>query len=83
VWKSLSLGGTQIPETFIIECNRCSGLTLAAAYQKTKTCPYCGAKLELHRTRHLAKASNAFEASEILRRIKAERQSNARKNSPK
>ncbi len=72
-----------MPETFIIECSHCSGLTLAAADQKTKTCPYCGAKLDLPRTRHITKASNAFEASEILRKIKAERQSNPRKISPK
>jgi hypothetical protein len=65
-----------MPPTFIIECTNCKGLMLAATGQKTKTCPYCGAKVNLQRTHRIAKAKNAFEASEILRQIKSRRQSN-------
>ena len=72
-----------MPLTFIVECSRCSGLMLAAAGQRTKTCPYCGARVDLQRKLPLAKAENAFEASEILRKIKNQRQTNARRPSPK
>jgi hypothetical protein len=68
-----------MPPTFIVECKNCSGLLLAAVNQKTRTCPYCGARVDLQRAKRLARAQNAFEASEILRKIKSERQSNARK----
>lgn len=65
--------------TFVVECNICGGLLLAAIGQKTRVCPYCGARVDLHRAKRLARAQDAFEASEILRKIKSERQSNARK----
>jgi DNA-directed RNA polymerase subunit M/transcription elongation factor TFIIS len=83
MWKSLSEETPTMPPTFIVECPQCSGLLLAAADQKTRTCPYCGARVDLHRARRLAKAENAFDASEILRKIKADRQVNARKTQPK
>lgn len=72
-----------MPPTFIVECRNCSGLLLASVEQKTRTCPYCGARVDLKRAKRLAKAENAFDASEILRKIKADRQSNARKPKPK
>jgi DNA-directed RNA polymerase subunit RPC12/RpoP len=72
-----------MPVTFIVECNRCSGLLLAAIDQKTRTCPYCGTRVDLHRGKRLAKAESAFEASEMLRKIKSERQSNTRRLKPK
>jgi DNA-directed RNA polymerase subunit RPC12/RpoP len=80
VWKSLSLETLAMTTTFIIECNHCSGLLLAAINQKTRTCPYCGTKVDLHKTKRLAKAENAFGASEILRKIKAQRQINTKKS---
>ena len=40
--------------------------------QKTKICPYCGAHVDLARAQKVASASNAFEASEILRKLKSE-----------
>jgi hypothetical protein len=79
MWKSLSLETPAMTTTFIIECNHCSGLLLAAINQKTRTCPYCGTKVDLHKTRRIAKAENAFDASEILRKIKAQRQTNIKK----
>jgi hypothetical protein len=79
MWKSLSEETHPMPPTFIVECKNCSGLLLAAVNQKTRTCPYCGTKVDLQRAKRLAKAENAFDASEILRKIKADRQSNPRK----
>ena len=68
-----------MPETTIFECNKCSGLLLAAKTQKTRTCPYCGSQIDLQKTRRIASAGNAFEASEMVRELKAERKNNARK----
>lgn len=59
-------------ETLVIVCNRCGGLLLAKARQKTRTCSYCGAKVELERAKTVASAANAYEASEILRKLKNE-----------
>jgi DNA-directed RNA polymerase subunit M/transcription elongation factor TFIIS len=69
-----------MPATVILECPKCTGLLLAAKTQKTRACPYCGARVELQKAKRLASAKTAFEASEMLRKIKAQRQSNTRKN---
>ena len=58
--------------TIIIVCGRCGGLLLAKADQKTRTCPYCGSKVDTDRARKVASAENANEASIILRRLKRE-----------
>jgi DNA-directed RNA polymerase subunit RPC12/RpoP len=57
--------------TLIIVCNRCGGLFMAADGQKTRTCPYCGARVDVRRAKKVASAKNAFEASEMLRDIKS------------
>jgi DNA-directed RNA polymerase subunit RPC12/RpoP len=58
--------------TIIIMCARCGGLLMAKADQKTRTCPYCGSKVDLDRARKVASAETANEASIILRRLKRE-----------
>jgi len=45
---------------------------LAKAGQKTRTCPYCGSKVALDRAKKVASAENAYEASEILRKLKSD-----------
>jgi DNA-directed RNA polymerase subunit RPC12/RpoP len=57
--------------TLIIVCTRCGGLFLAADSQKTRTCPYCGTRVDVRRAKKVASAKNAFEASEMLRNIKS------------
>lgn len=57
--------------TLIIECNRCSGLFMATDSQKTRTCPYCGTRVDVRKAKKVASAKNAFEASEMLREIKS------------
>jgi hypothetical protein len=44
---------------------------LAKEDQKTRTCPYCGCAVLLEKAKRLASAKNAYEASEILRRLKS------------
>jgi acetyl-CoA carboxylase beta subunit len=77
LWKRLSLEGYQMPPTAIIECPKCNGLLLSALDQKTKLCPYCGTRIETHKTKRIAYANDAFQASEILRQLKTKRQTNA------
>ena len=54
----------------IVMCGRCGGFLLARAEQKTRTCPYCGFKVLVEKAKKVASAKNAYEASEILRRLK-------------
>jgi predicted nucleic acid-binding Zn-ribbon protein len=58
--------------TVIVKCTKCGGLMLAGTSQKTKNCPYCGAHVNLLKALKVGSAKNAMEASEILRRLKAE-----------
>jgi len=43
---------------------------MAAVDQKTRTCPYCGSRVNVQKAIHVASAENAFKASEMLRDIK-------------
>ncbi len=56
--------------TLVIECPSCGGLLMAAEDQKTRTCPYCGARIDVRRANKLAAAEDAFTASSILRELK-------------
>jgi uncharacterized Zn finger protein (UPF0148 family) len=58
--------------TLIIACSRCEGLLLAKTGQKTRTCPYCGARVEVEKAKTVGSAENAYEASALLRRLKRE-----------
>jgi predicted RNA-binding Zn-ribbon protein involved in translation (DUF1610 family) len=59
----------------IMKCTKCQGLMLTRKGQKTKTCPYCGARVDLLRAQKVASAKNPFEASSILRKLKSEKSS--------
>jgi len=72
VWKSLSEDKHEMKATLIVKCTKCAGLMLTAKGQKTKVCPYCGAHVDLLRAQKVASANNAFEASEMLRKLKSE-----------
>jgi len=56
----------------IVVCGKCGGLLLARVEQKTRTCPYCGFKVDLDKARKVASAGTAQEASTILRKLKNE-----------
>ena len=56
----------------IAVCSRCGGLIIAKAEQRTKTCPYCGFKIHVYEAKKIASAENAYEASEILRKLKSD-----------
>jgi len=65
--------------TLVIVCTKCGGLLLAKADQKTKTCPYCGFKINLETAKKIASAKNAYEASTILQNLKARKHFSRRK----
>jgi DNA-directed RNA polymerase subunit RPC12/RpoP len=73
---------TQMGATLIVKCTKCGGLTLAAKDQKTKVCPYCGTQINLQKARKIAAANSAMEASEMLRKLKAEQKQNPKPNEP-
>jgi DNA-directed RNA polymerase subunit RPC12/RpoP len=59
--------------TQIVKCTQCQGLMLTTKAQKTKICPYCGARVELSKAQKVASAKNPFEASTLLRKLKSEK----------
>jgi len=59
--------------TLIVECPSCGGLLMAAEDQKTRTCPYCGKKIDVRRANRLAAAEDPFTASDILRELKSKK----------
>jgi len=56
----------------IVVCGKCGGFLLAKAEQRTRTCPYCGFKVLVEKAKKVASAKNAYEASEILRKLKSD-----------
>jgi DNA-directed RNA polymerase subunit RPC12/RpoP len=54
----------------IVVCSKCGGLLAAKAEQKTRTCPYCGFKILLEKSKRVAGANDAREASRILKILK-------------
>ncbi|UCE29450.1 MAG: DUF1922 domain-containing protein [Candidatus Bathyarchaeota archaeon] len=54
----------------VIVCFRCGQLLLAKTYQKTRRCPYCETRLILSKTRKVATAETAREASTLIRTLK-------------
>jgi acetyl-CoA carboxylase beta subunit len=72
VWKSLSEDKQEMKPTSIVKCTKCAGLMLTTKGQRTKVCPYCGAHVDLLQAQQVASASNPFEASEMLRKLKNE-----------
>jgi len=77
--KRLSEVTYKMGVTKIVKCIKCGGLMLCTAGQKTKICPYCGINVKLLSAQKVASAPTAFEASEILRKIKSDQKTNRKK----
>jgi len=56
----------------VVVCGKCGGFLLAKAEQRTRTCPYCGFKVLVEKAKKVASAKNAYEASEILLKLKSD-----------
>jgi acetyl-CoA carboxylase beta subunit len=72
MWKRLSEANPEMAPTNIVKCPKCGSYMLTQQKQKTKICPYCGANVNLQRAQRIAAANTAFEASEILKKLKSE-----------
>ena len=55
----------------VIVCYQCGQLLLAQDAQKTRRCPYCDARLVLDKTKKVARAKTAREASDLIRFLKS------------
>jgi len=54
----------------VITCYKCGQLLLAKTDQKTRQCPYCETRLDLDKTKKVASAKTAQEASILIRALK-------------
>jgi len=57
----------------VIVCYSCGRFLLAKADQKTRRCPHCKARLILAKTKKVAQAKSAREASNRIRALKMEK----------
>ncbi len=57
----------------VITCHKCGQLLLAKTDQKTRQCPYCETRLILNKTKKVASAKTAQEASVLIRAMKGKR----------
>jgi DNA-directed RNA polymerase subunit RPC12/RpoP len=62
---------TRMGATLIVVCSCCGGLLMATVDQKTRTCPYCGSRVNVQNAKRVASAENAFAASKMLRDLKS------------
>jgi len=58
----------------IIVCYNCGRLLLAESEQRTRLCPHCEATINTKRTRVVAAAATAREASELIRAFKQKKE---------
>jgi DNA-directed RNA polymerase subunit RPC12/RpoP len=57
----------------VFVCYGCGQFLLAKADQKTKTCPYCSARITLVKAKKVARLKTAQEASYYIRALKEKR----------
>lgn len=57
----------------VVKCPRCTGLMLAKASQKTRTCPHCGRRARLLRLKVLGRTVSSIEAVALIQALKARR----------
>jgi len=61
----------------VIVCYSCGRLLLTKTDQKNRQCPHCGARLIVARTKQLALAKSAQDASRLIRAMKEKEKRNA------
>jgi DNA-directed RNA polymerase subunit RPC12/RpoP len=54
----------------IINCHSCGKIIMASTASRTKSCTHCGAKVDLHGARVLARCNTTTEAVEIIQELK-------------
>jgi DNA-directed RNA polymerase subunit RPC12/RpoP len=54
----------------IINCYSCGKIIMASTASRTKSCTHCGAKVDLHGARVLARSNTTTEAVAIIQELK-------------
>jgi DNA-directed RNA polymerase subunit RPC12/RpoP len=54
----------------VVVCGGCGRLLVAKADAKTRTCPYCGYRVSMHKAKRVASAKDAGQASKLVQRLK-------------
>lgn len=63
----------------VIVCYNCGRMLLAKADQKTRLCPHCESRLIIEKTRRVALAKSAREATKLIRAMKLKRENRSQK----
>jgi len=58
----------------VLECTACSRYLLAVSDNKTRTCPYCGKRVKIAKTRILSRSYSAEDARLALQTLKMKEQ---------
>jgi len=58
----------------VLVCYNCGRLVLARDGQKTRLCPHCESRLIIEKTKRVAFAKSAREATELIRTMKLKRE---------
>ncbi|MCK4933671.1 DUF1922 domain-containing protein [Candidatus Bathyarchaeota archaeon] len=54
----------------VLVCTGCGRLLVADADKKSRRCPYCEVRIQLHKAKAVGTAKTAIEASELARYFK-------------
>ena len=58
----------------VVACTNCSRLLLAVSDKKTRSCPYCGRRVNLKDARVITSSGNPKEARQVLQEAKTQEQ---------
>ena len=54
----------------VVACTKCGRLLLAVSNKKTRSCPYCGRRVNLDDAKVIARSENPKEARQVLQETK-------------
>ena len=58
----------------VVACTNCGRLLLAVSDKKTRSCPYCGRRVNLKDARVIARSENPKEARRVLQETNTQEQ---------
>jgi DNA-directed RNA polymerase subunit RPC12/RpoP len=65
----------------VVACTDCGRLLLAVSDKKTRSCPYCGRRVNLKDARVITRSKNPKEARQVLQETKRQEQHSKANNS--
>lgn len=57
----------------IINCSSCGKIMMANSANKTRSCPNCGVKVQVHGAKILARSRTSKDAVEIIQHLKSQK----------